>query len=83
MVVTERVAILMGSPHGGVRHLVVGYVKVLITVSGGLVEPVKVKIYNLKHLFLTKARPISSQTLHRRFCWWQGGAQGADISALF
>ena len=26
MVVIERVAILMGSPHSGIRHLVVGYV---------------------------------------------------------
>ena len=29
MVVIERVAILMGSPHGGIRHIVVGYVTVV------------------------------------------------------
>jgi len=34
--------------------------KVLITVSGAFIEPVKVKIRDLKHLNLTKAMPISS-----------------------
>jgi hypothetical protein len=34
--------------------------ELLITINRALLKPVKVKIYNLKYLFLTKVIPISS-----------------------
>ena len=54
----------------------------MVTVDGASVELVKAEIRNLNHFTITKAIPIRSQTLRRRFAG-DRGAQGAETSLRF